>query len=318
MRQIRTDLAMEAREFYCEQNKNKEPAGVETRTEEQDGVLVTRVRILNSRGEQLLGKPEGNYVTLECRELTSGNPADAERISKILSQELERLLPENCKCVFVAGLGNWNITPDALGPKTASKLFVTRHLKEFLPERTEAKEVCAISPGVLGLTGIETGEIIKGITDSLKPDCVIAIDALASRKMSRVNTTIQLCDTGISPGAGVGNHRFALTEESIGVPVIGIGVPTVVDAATIAGDAVELLLQALCNQSQKKDELKRLSILLENPYDALREVLHKENLIVAPKDADFAVTAVSKILASGLNLTFHPDFDYQELLQLQN
>ncbi|MBE7042361.1 MAG: GPR endopeptidase [Ruminococcaceae bacterium] len=318
MRQIRTDLAMEAREFYCEQNKNREPEGVQMRTEERDGVLVTRVRIVNHRGEQLLGKPVGNYVTLECPELTTGNPDDAERISRILSHELGRLLPEHCQSVFVAGLGNWNITPDALGPKTASKLFVTRHLKEFLPERRDAKEVCAISPGVLGLTGIETGEIIKGIAASLKPDCVIAIDALASRKMSRVNTTIQLSDTGISPGAGVGNHRFALTKESIGVPVIGIGVPTVVDAATIAGDAVELLLQALHSQSQKKEELQKLSVLLENPYDALREVLHKENLIVAPKDADFALSAVSNILASGLNLTFHPDFTYQELLQLQN
>lgn len=318
MRQIRTDLAMEAREFYCEQNKNKEPEGVRTRTEERGNVLVTRVEIINARGEKLLGKPTGNYVTLECPSLTSGSPDEAEHISTILSHELGRLLPKKCRSVFVAGLGNWNITPDALGPKTASKLFVTRHLKEFLPSRTEAMEVCAISPGVLGLTGIETGEIIRGITNSLKPDCVIAIDALASRKMSRVNTTIQLSDTGISPGAGVGNHRFELTKESIGVSVIGIGVPTVVDAATIAGDAVELLLQALLDQSEQKEELKKLSVLLENPYDALREVLHKKNLIVAPKDADFAVTTVSKILAAGLNLTFHPDFEYQELLQLQN
>ncbi len=318
MRQIRTDLAMEAREFYCEQNKNEEPDGVCIHTCEQDGILVTRVRIETEKGEQLLGKPVGNYITLECSDLISPNPDRSERVSKALSRELNQLLPADCDCVLVAGLGNWNITPDALGPKTASKLFVTRHLKEFLPREQKGISVCALSPGVLGLTGIETGEIIKGIADSLKPDCIIAIDALASRKTSRVNTTVQLSDTGISPGAGVGNHRFALTKKSMGVPVIGLGVPTVVDAATIAGDAVELLLQALYTQSSHKEEVKKLTSLLEHPYDAFREVLHKENLIVAPKDADSAITALSKILASALNLTFHPEFEYQELLQLQH
>lgn len=317
MRQIRTDLAVEAREFYCEQNQNYEPDGVKMTTHEQDGMLITRVKIETEKGEQTLGKPKGNYITLECSDLISLHPERCEAVSKALSVELKRLLPQTCNCVLVTGLGNWNITPDALGPKTASKLFVNRHLQEFLPREHHGISVCAFSPGVLGLTGIETGEIIKGIANSLKPDCIVAIDALASRKTSRVNTTIQLSDTGISPGAGVGNHRFALTKKSMGVPVIGLGVPTVVDAATIAGDAVELLLQALYTQSSHKEEMKKLTSLLEHPYDAFREVLHKENLIVAPKDADSAITALSKILASGLNLTFHPDFEYQELLQLQ-
>lgn len=318
MRQIRTDLAMEAREFYCENNKSREPEGVQTRTEERDGVSITRVRILNRQGEQALGKPAGRYVTLECGELASGNPERAEQISKVMARELSRLLPESCPCVLVAGLGNWNITPDALGPKTVSKLFVTRHLKQYFPDRQEMTEVCTISPGVLGITGIETGEIVKGVSDCVQPDCVIAIDALASRKMSRVNTTIQLSDTGISPGAGIGNHRFELTEQTLGVPVIGIGVPTVVDAATIAGDAIQLLMNAFQEQAEGNKEVVKLSSLLEDPYDALREVLHRENLIVTPKDTDFTITEASKVLASGLNLALQPGFTYQELQQLQN
>lgn len=318
MRQIRTDLAIEAREFYCENNESREPEGVESQTEEADGVFITRVRITNSQGEQALGKPVGNYVTLECPDLAAGDPDSAEKISRILAQELTKLLPEQCRCVFVAGLGNWNITPDALGPKTVSRLFITRHLKQYFPKHQEVMEVCAVAPGVLGITGIETGEIVKGISDPLKPDCVIAIDALASRKMSRVNSSIQLSDTGISPGAGVGNHRFALTKENMGVPVIGIGVPTVVDAATIAGDSIELLIKAFQDQDIENEEVIKLASLLDDPYDALREVLHRKNLIVTPKDTDFTVTEASKVLASGLNLALHPNFDYQELLQLQN
>lgn len=319
MSRIRTDLAMEVQEFYREQNRDCEPDGVRSVTEQRDGVTVTRLEITDERGERLMGIPVGRYTTLECENLSSCPPDSAETISKRLAEELCRLLPTDCRVVLVAGLGNWNITPDALGPKTVSGLFVNRHLKElFSGGRTEEKEVCAVTPGVLGLTGIETGEIVRGIADSLKPDCIVAVDALASRKMSRVNAVIQLSDTGIRPGSGVGNHRFALSEESVGVPVIGLGVPTVVDAATIAADAVELLVQALYAQSSKKEEMHRLSVLLNDPYRALREVLHKENLIVTPKDADSAVTAISGILASGMNLAFHPDFEYQELLQLQN
>lgn len=318
MSRIRTDLAMEVREFYREQNRNCEPDGVRSVTEQRNGVTVTRLEIIDERGERMMEIPLGRYTTLECGNLSGCSPDRAETISKLLAEELCRLLPEGCRVVLVAGLGNWNITPDALGPKTVSGLFVNRHLKELFSGGTEEKEVCAVTPGVLGLTGMETGEIVRGIADSLKPDCIVAVDALASRKMSRVNAVIQLSDTGIRPGSGVGNHRFALSKESIGVPVIGLGVPTVVDAATIAADAVELLVQALYAQSSEKEEMRRLSVLLNDPYRALREVLHKENLIVTPKDADSAVTAISGILASGMNLAFHPDFEYQELLRLQN
>ena len=314
MRQIRTDLALEAREFYCETGREEDPSGVVTETEEQEDVLITRVNITDSQGEKAIGKPKGRYVTLESAGLAKGDPACAEQIAKVFSKELKQLLPERLRCVLTAGLGNWNITPDALGPKVVSRLFVTRHLKQYFSEYSHLTEVCAISPGVLGITGMETGEIIKGIVEELHPDCVIAIDALASRKMSRVNATIQLSDTGISPGSGVGNHRFALNRESLGVPVIGIGIPTVVDAATIAGDAIALLVSAL---QEETGEAAKLATLLEDPYDALREVLHQENLIVTPKDTDFSVTEAAKVLASGLNIAFHPDFSYQELLQLQ-
>ena len=206
---------------------------------------------------------------------------------------------------LVAGLGNWNITPDALGPKAISGLLVTRHLKAYMPEHFDesVKGVCAISPGVLGITGIETNEIIKGVVNHVEPCAVIAIDALASRRVERVNTTIQISDTGISPGAGVGNSRGALNKETIGVPVIAVGVPTVVDAATIAVDALENLID------ESEDKYRLVRDLLSPYY---------KNLIVAPKNMDAMITDMSNIISAGLNMALQGGLSYEDAVNFRN
>ncbi|NLC68407.1 MAG: GPR endopeptidase, partial [Clostridiaceae bacterium] len=220
--------------------------------------------------------------------------------------------------VMVVGLGNWNVTSDSLGPKVVSKLMVTRHLVQYVPEEVEqgVRPVCAIAPGVLGITGMETGEIVRGIVDRIRPDCIIAIDALASRRLDRVNTTIQIADTGISPGSGVGNKRMDLSRETLGVPVIAIGVPTVVDAATIASDVIELAIESLGRQPgsqgmqagqglQAFDALKNID--REEKYQLIKKALnpYTGNLIVTPKEIDEVVDRIAKVIANGINIASH-------------
>ncbi len=298
MFEIRTDLALEAKEIF------EDAEGIETETESEGGIVINRVKIINQKGAKQLGKPMGTYVTLEMPKVTERNPEFAKAVSVKFCEEMKKILspiPEN-RNILAAGLGNWNITPDALGPKVISGLLVTRHLKTYMPEQFDSSVngVCAISPGVLGITGIETNEIIKGIVKHVNPWAVIAIDALASRRVERVNTTIQISDTGISPGAGVGNRRGALNKKTLGVPVIAVGVPTVVDAATIAADALENLI---------KDEDRQT---------AVRELLspYYKNLIVAPKNMDAMITDMSAILSAGLNMALQPCLSYEDAVNL--
>src|SRR5690606_32007024 len=200
------------------------------------------------QGQAQVGRPPGNYVTVEAPDLFKRNPDFQEQVATAVADELLRVLrlePEDH--VFVVGLGNWNATPDALGPRVVDRLLVTRHLRDYVPEdiRGRLRPVSALAPGVLGITGIETSEIIRGIVDRVKPKAVIAIDALAARGLDRILTTVQIADTGIHPGSGVGNHRAGITRETVGVPVIAIGVPTVVHAVTIATQTVDLLAERL-------------------------------------------------------------------------
>ena len=229
-----------------------------------------------------------------------------------MAKEFERILNLDEKStVLVVGLGNWNVTPDALGPKTLSQLMVTRHLLEYVPKEVDegVRPVCAIAPGVLGITGIETGEIIRGIVDKIKPDVVIAIDALASRRMERVNTTIQIADTGISPGSGVGNKRMALSKETLGVPVIAVGVPTVVDAATMANDTIDKVIDSLINEAKEEKDFYNMlkNIDRGEKYQLIQEVLqpYVGNLIVTPKEIDDVVDRIAKVIANGLNIALH-------------
>lgn len=238
MRSVRTDLALEAKELWQESAKEQtEISGVSAREFEKNGCFVHHVRVLDEEGATALGKPVGEYVTIEL----GAQEADAFSLRvKTLREELERMLPQKKGCALVVGLGNHNITPDAVGSKTVQQIIVTRHLVERVPDLFGAfQPVAALVPGVLGTTGVESCEIIRSIVRQIEPGCVIVIDALASRKLSRLCKTIQITDTGIIPGSGVGNARAAITQETLGVPVIAIGVPTVVDIQTIAYDLAE-------------------------------------------------------------------------------
>ncbi len=302
--EIHTDLAIESAGL----NNKKNAKGIETNEYKNDYVSVTEVRVVSEEGENLVGKPRGRYVTLEVPGLRE-NISDAyDETERILSNELKKILnlkPEHT--VLVVGLGNRFVTPDALGPKVVDKLLVTRHLYGVLPDEITGtmNSLCAVAPGVLGITGIETGEIIKGIADKVKPDVIIAIDALASRKTSRISTTFQIADTGIVPGSGIGNKRKGLTRETLGIPVIAIGVPTVIEAAAVANDAMELLIEAVKANCDEDSPLYNAVYAFdnENRYNLISEVLSPSacDLIVTPKEVDSIIDEVSKIIAGSIN-----------------
>lgn len=313
---IRTDLTLEAHELLREssvkESKACETPGIVTEEAGDSNIKITRIRVISPAGEKSIGKPMGNYITLEVPGLRYNDQVLYENTCKALAQELSGILKLGEKStILIVGLGNWNVTPDALGPKVVSSVMVTRHLLEYLPDQVDegVRPVCAVAPGVLGITGIETGEIIKGIVDRIRPNFIIAIDALASRKMERVNTTIQVADTGIAPGSGVGNKRMELSRSTLGIPVIAIGVPTVVDAATMANETIDLVLDSMIEQAPKGTEFYNMmkSIDRDEKYQMIQEVLkpYVGNLIVTPKEIDEVVKRVSKVIANGLNIALH-------------
>ena len=274
---IRTDLALEAKALWEQSaRETTKLEGVRAVTRTRGGTEVTQVDILDERGRCALGKPVGTYVTLELPRFDR----DVRTPAQTLGAELRELLsPVAGKSVLVAGLGNLAVTPDALGPMTVSRLFLTRHLIAGLPAQFgQCRSVCAIAPGVLATTGIESLELVKGAVAHVHPECVIAVDALAAGSMERLCRTVQFSDTGLVPGSGVGNRRAAFDRESLGVRVYSLGVPTVVDATS------------LCEQAQ-------------------------ERMIVTPRDIDEQVRYLSRVLAAGLNLALHPDFDYDDFVQ---
>lgn len=320
MFQVRTDLAVEARELYKEE-KQQEIPGVEVeKAEVENSIEITRVKITDDQGSQLMGRPIGSYITVEARGLKSADADLKDSVSKVMAKELVNLLPKKKNfSTFVVGLGNWDITPDALGPEVVSKILVTRHLFKMYKKTEDPTmaSVSAVTPGVMGTTGIETTDIIKGIVEKSKPDLVIAIDALASRKMERVSTTIQISTTGISPGSGVGNQRKQLNEETLGVPVIAIGVPTVVDAATMTNDTISMVVKALKNHSEKGSQFFKLldDMKEDEKYGLIREVLepYGANVIVTTKEIDKIITDISQIIANGINIALHPGVDLKDV-----
>lgn len=310
---LRTDLALEAREIYEQGNDGSNIPGVKIDTKELDDCIVTKVEVLDEQGSQIMNKGIGIYTTIESKLMKYDDDESREQVTEYLKDELIDILgTDKTKKTLVIGLGNWNITSDALGPKAVSKTLVTRHIfknynKEYDDDFTE---VAGLSPGVMGITGIETSEIVKSIVDMIKPDRVIAIDALASRKMERVNSTIQISTAGISPGGGVGNKRKALNKDYLGVDVIAIGVPTVVDAATLTSDVLDLAIDNLMEQSKEsKDFYNMLKQLKEEEkYHFIRESLepYDKNLIVTPKDIDDMIENLAVIISEGLNRSLHP------------
>ncbi|AOT68540.1 GPR endopeptidase [Geosporobacter ferrireducens] len=319
MFQIRTDLALEAREMYRETTQQEIP-GVEVEQKEEDFALVTRVKVLDQQGSQIMGKAEGSYITIEASGLKKADADLKDSVSQLLAKELVHLLPKkNNLRTLIVGLGNWDITPDALGPQVVSKVLVTRQYFETYNKSEDATmtSVSAISPGVMGTTGIETGEIIRGIVEKTKPDLVIAIDALASRRMERVHTTIQISTTGINPGSGIGNKRKGLNQEALGVPVLAIGVPTVVDAATLANDTIGLVVENLSSQATKGSDFYKMlkGMSDEDKYSLIREVLdpYGANVIVTTKDIDMIIKDVSHIIANGINIALHPGIELKDV-----
>lgn len=320
MFQVRTDLAVESRELYKE-NKRQEIPGVEVeKSQENNSIEITRVKIVDDRGSQLMGRPMGSYITVEARGLKSADADLKDEVSKVMAKELVKLVPKKKNfSTLVVGLGNHDVTPDALGPEVVSKILITRHLFKMYKKTEDPTmvSVSAISPGVMGTTGIETGDIIKGIVEKSKPDLVIAIDALASRKMERVSTTIQISTTGISPGSGVGNLRKQLNEETLGVPVLAIGVPTVVDAATMTNDTIGMVVQALKSHSEKGSDFFKLleDMKDDEKYALIKEVLepYGANVIVTTKEIDKIITDISQIIANGINIALHPGVDLKDV-----
>ena len=232
----RTDLALESRELYQEDNQ-REPEGVDWKEEQEGNILLTRVYVRNQQGAEALEKPVGAYITADLGPDWDRDIRGMEQAAAVIARELAALLPPDPACVLAVGLGNRRIAADALGPLAMEKIIVTRHLKDAMPEAFQNfARVSAVSPGVLGVTGVETGEIVQGVCRLIRPDAVVAVDALASRRMNRLCRTVQLSDSGITPGGGVGPGRAALDQGSLGAPVIAVGVPMVVDAWTLAMD----------------------------------------------------------------------------------
>ncbi len=315
-RVIRTDMADESRVVGAgTQTRTRDSSlgeGIRIENDGDNDVAITRVHVDTQEGEQKVGKPIGSYITMDIPKVNEKSRDLYEKSCRMLARELESLIHLDKKdTVLIVGLGNWNVTADALGPKVAQSVLVTRHIYEYLPKEVDETErpVCAISPGVLGITGIETGHIIKGIVDNVKPSLVIAIDALASRSMSRVNSSIQLANTGIAPGSGVGNKRAALNKESLGVPVIAIGIPTVVDAATMASDVLDLVMDNMMEQAGQGSEFYKMlmGIDRDEKYRMIIELLepYSGNLVVTPKDTDDIVDYLSKLVANGINMALH-------------
>ena len=321
---IRTDLAIEAKQAYTEENK-RELDGVKVDEENEGDIKVTTVTIESDEAGKELGKPKGHYITIDFPEFTSYDCECMSELSMVVGKVLKRLADvTKDKLVLIVGLGNWNVTPDALGPKVVEKIMVTRHIKELMPDALEdyVRSVCALAPGVLGITGIETGEIVKAVVEKIKPDLVICIDALGSRKLERVNRTIQIGDTGISPGAGVGNNRMQINEKSLGVKVLAVGVPTVVDAATIANDTIDMVLDDLIGKVESgKDFYSMLQKVDKNEKQMLiREILTPfvGELIVTPKDIDTIIESLAKIIADGINIAVQPEMEMEEINKFLN
>lgn len=308
---IRTDLALESTEICEEQSTALD--GVVVDTKELEDCTITTVEIINEIGSKIMNKEIGKYITLESDLMKFDDDDSREKVINYLKDELIEIFgTDQSKKTLIIGLGNWNITSDALGPRAVSKTLVTRHIfKNYNKDYDDDfSEVAALSPGVMGITGIETVEIVKSIVDKIKPDRVVAIDALASRKMDRVNSTIQISTGGIAPGGGVGNKRKALDKSYLGVDVIAIGVPTVVDAATLTIDVLDLAIDNLIEVSQENSEFYKMLTKLkeEEKYQLIKDSLdpYDKNLIVTPKDIDETIENLAIIISEGLNRSLHP------------
>ncbi|MGM9928611.1 MAG: GPR endopeptidase [Bacillus sp. (in: firmicutes)] len=348
---VRTDLALEANEMLIAEKtvsgeKNiSSIEGVIIKEKKKDDLKVSLIEV-TEEGAKQIGKKAGRYITIEVQGIRSGDSETQQKVENVFAEEMSYFLKSlnitKDSSVLVVGLGNWNVTPDALGPSVVENLIVTRHLFELQPESVHEgyRSVSAIAPGVMGLTGVETSDIISGVIEKVKPDFVIAIDALAAKSLERVNATIQISDTGIHPGSGVGNKRKELSQETLGIPVIAIGIPTVVDAVTVASDTIDYILkhfgkelkegnrpsralapagmnfgkrkqltdEDLPGEEERKMFMGVIGTLPEEEkrkfiYEVLSPIGH--NLMVTPKEVDVFIEDMANLLANGLNASLH-------------
>ena len=314
---IRTDLAMEQKERF--ESDHVEVSGVvlEEGYDEEKEVKITTVRIETENGAKAMGKPVGTYLTLEAPNMAAADEGYHREISETLAGFLEKYMKDTEEnqekeySVLVVGLGNREVTPDALGPYVVDQLNVTRHIVQeygrYAVGKGGSRIVSAIVPGVMAQTGMESAEIIRGIVNETTPDLIMVIDALAARSTKRLNRTIQISDAGIYPGAGVGNHRSEITKDTMGIPVIAIGVPTVVDAATIVNDTMENFITAL----ETSETLKGVGVVLQGynsaeKYELVKELIapHLNGMFVTPKDIDDTVRRISYTISEAMNMLF--------------
>lgn len=288
--EIRTDLALEAREIA-----GNNISGINQIVKDFDGMRVTKIEVNTLSASQKLGKEQGNYITIELPYLAESF-SDTDKRIEIIGKYIRELLPLE-GLVLVVGLGNIGITPDALGPKSADKVLATRHITGEIAQQTgldRLRSTAVISPGVLGQTGVETGEIVLSVVERIKPKAMIVVDALASRRLERLGCTLQISDTGISPGAGVGNRRFEINQKTAGIPVIAIGIPTVVDAVTLVRDII--------SESNSDDTI------------SFKEVSEKEKLmVVTPREIDVLIERGSQLIGMAINSALHSCFNLEEL-----
>lgn len=315
---VRTDLAVESKEIAETAHGGPVP-GLNEQVEERDGIKTTRLDVTNEAASRQIGRVQGHYVTLEVPGLRNQDTELQEKVAAAFAKEftafLNKIGVEPGAKTLIVGLGNWNVTPDALGPLVVENVMVTRHYFELTPDQVAPgyREVSAIAPGVLGITGIESSEVVQGIVDRTRPDLIIAIDALASRSLERVNTTIQIADIGIHPGSGIGNKRRGLTKEILGVPCIAIGVPTVCYASTIVNNVFDLMKNHFNQESEDGNApTQQIMGMLNDLSESERLGLVKEvleplghDLIVTPKEIDEFIEDVANVIASGLNISLH-------------
>lgn len=302
---IYTDLALEARDLIRGTTGREIPGVIEEKQDFACGT-VTVIQILNDEAAKVMGKPQGTYITIEAPELKFKSPDVQREVAKVMAQHLRNLLNLPAEAtVIVIGLGNWQATPDALGPTVVKYTLITRHLFQHMPESVaNYTSVCALAPGVLGITGIETAEIIQGVIEKVHPQAIIAIDSLAATNISRLGTTIQIGDTGIAPGSGVRNKRVEINYQTMGVPVIAIGVPTVVNASVIAQSALETYQTKF---SQRFHPVYTQEVIMEilEPFQG--------NLVVTPREIDDLIENAGKTINRGITLALHHRVPQEEL-----
>lgn len=307
MYNFRTDMADERHDIYKKANKLESIPGIET-TENiiDDNIKTNVVKITNSDGEKAIGKPIGTYVTVDIKNLKLATDENIDKASDVVKEELKKIIDSHCDSqdeILVVGLGNQFVTPDSLGPKVISEIDVTKHFIKYTPQYVAegTRSVCAIAPGVLGTTGIETSEIIKGIVSNVKPKMLIVIDSLASKSIERISSTVQISDTGIVPGGGVGNAREELSENTIGIPVIAIGVPMVVESAVLVNDCLNIFIGKLQEEAKSNDYLNGLKE--QDNYEEIKESLNPSgyNMIVTPKEIDDLIENMKDVVARAIN-----------------